>query len=154
VTGGSSLQTAEISRIGTGYVVVKHLTGTFTIGEIITTLTFSGTLSAQADYQNQSGEYDYYWSDEQVLVPCLFYYPGREGKGLIIHETGQLLDQPVKVMFPDSITLTGSQAAWAEEYRVSSTTPGFYGIWQIVTPYTLTGIVGIDHYEMVLKGVP
>jgi hypothetical protein len=154
VIGGTSLETAEISRVGTGYIVVKNQTGTFTIGEIITTSTFSGTLSAQADYQNQSGEYDYYWSDDQVLVPCLFYYPGREGKGLIIHETGQLLDQPVKVALPPSITLVGTQAGWAENYRVVSTVDGFSGTWQIVSPYALTGITGIDHYEMVLKGVP
>ncbi|MDD1729818.1 MAG: hypothetical protein LUQ50_12200, partial [Methanospirillum sp.] len=135
VTGGTSHQTTEIARVGTGYIVVKTVSGSFTIGETLTSLTFSGTLSVIADYQNQSGEYEYYWSDDQTLVPCRFGYSGSDKKGLIIHETGQLLDLPVKIALPDSITLVGTQAEWAENYRIVSTTPGFYGTFQILTPY-------------------
>ncbi len=153
ITGGSSLETAEVTKIGTGYIIVKDLSGTFTIGETISTLTFSGTLSAQVDYQNQSGEYDYYWLDDQTLVPCRFGYSGIDKKGLIIHETGQLLDLPVKIALPDTITLVGTQSAWAENYRIVSTTPGFYGTFQILTPYVIQGISGIDHYAMILKAV-
>jgi hypothetical protein len=152
VTGSTSHKTAVVSRVGSGYMVVKDLSGVFTTGEKLTASTFTATLSAQADWQNQSNEYEYYWSDDQTLVNCLFYYASG-GKGLTIHETGQLLDQPAKVMLPNTIVLAGAQAAWAEEYRIVSTTPGFVGTWQIVTPYALTGIDEIDHYEAILKAV-
>jgi len=153
VTGGTSHKTSEITRIGTGYIVVKTLSGSFTIGETLTSLTFSGTLSVQADYQNQSGEFEYYWTDDQTLVPCRFGYSGNDKKGLIIHETGQLLDLPVKIALPDTITLVGAQAEWAENYRIESTDPGFEGTFQILTPYVVKGISGIDHYSFILKEV-
>ncbi|MDD1728683.1 MAG: hypothetical protein LUQ50_06395, partial [Methanospirillum sp.] len=118
------------------------------------TLTFSGTLSVQSDYENQSGESEYYWADDQTSVPCRFGYSGSDKKGLIIHETGQLLDLPVKIALPDSITLVGTQAEWAENYRIVSTSTGFYGTFQILTPYVVKGISGIDHYAFVLKVMP
>lgn len=153
VTGGISHQTGEITRIASGYIVVKSVTGAFSTGETISTSTFSGTLSAQTDYQNQSGEYEYYWSDDQVSVPCRFGYSGNDKKGLIIHETGQLLDLPVKIALPDTITLVGTQAEWAENYRIVSTAEGFSGTFQILTPYVIKGLSGVDHYSFILKVV-
>jgi hypothetical protein len=154
VTGGTSHQTAEITRVGTGYIVVKTVSGAFTVGETIRTGVFSGTLSGISDYQNQSGEYEYYWSDDQTLVACRFGYSGSDKKGLIIHETGQLLDLPLKVTLPDTITLVGTQEQWAEDYRIVSTTVGFTGTYQILTPYVVKGLTGIDHYSFILKVVP
>jgi len=153
VTGGTSHQTAEITRVGTGYIVVKTVSGAFTTGETITTTTLSGNLSVQADYLNQSNEYEYYWLDDQVDVPCRFGYSGRDSESAMIHETGQLLDQPVKVALPDTITLTGTQGEWAGNYRVVSTVDGFTGTFQIMTPYVVNGISSIDHYSFILKGV-
>jgi hypothetical protein len=153
VTGVSSGCTAVISRLGTGYLVVSAVTGTFTTGETIATPTLTATLSAQTDYENQSGEFEYYWADDQTLVPCRFGYSGSDKKGVIIHETGQLLDLPVKVALPDTITLTGNQDEWATEYRISTDAPGFAGTYQILSPYVINGISGIDHYSFILKAV-
>ena len=100
VTGGTSGATAVIDKVATGYIVVKTLVGAFTTNETITTTTFSGKLSAQADYLNQSGEYEYYWSNDQLLVPCRFYYSVLGGRGEVVHETGQLIDQPLKCALP------------------------------------------------------
>lgn len=153
LTGAASNETGVITKLGTGYLVLKDLSGSFTNGEIISTSTFSGTLSTQADYTNQYGEFEYYWSDDQASVPCRFGYSGQEKKGVFIHETGQLLDLPVKVVLPDTITLIGNQDGWATEYRISTTTPGFAGTYQILTPYVSPGISGIDHYSFILKAV-
>lgn len=152
ITGGTSLKTAVIDKLGSGYLVVKTLSGTFTTSETITIgtgpgYTFSATLSAQTDYQNQSGEYEYYWSNDQTGVTCRFYYSGKSGKGVIIHETGQLLDQPLKVGLPNSCTVE------ALEYRVVNTVTGFSGTYDIITLYPLTGVATIHHYEAVLRKV-
>jgi hypothetical protein len=152
ITGGTSLKTAVIDKLGSGYLVVKTLSGTFTTGETITIgtgpgYTFSATLSAQADYQNQSGEYEYWWTNDQTGVTCRFYYSGSRGKGAIIHETGQLIDQPLKCALPASCTVS------AMEYRVVNTVTGFSGTYDIITLYPLTGVATIHHYEAVLKKV-
>ena len=153
ITGQTSGKTAVIDKTGSGYLVVKTLSGTFTNGETITVgtgpgYTFSATLSAQVDYQKQSGELEYYWSNDQPNVTCRFYYSGaRGGKGSIIHETGQLLDQPLKCALPSSCTVE------ALEYRVVNTVTGFSGTYDIITLYPLTGVATIHHYEAVLKKV-
>lgn len=153
VTGGTSLNTAVISKLGTNYMVLKDLSGSFTNGENISTTTFSGKLSSQTDYENQYGEFEYYWSDDQTSVPCRFGYAGNDKKGVFIHETGQLLDLPVKVVLPDTIALTRAQDTWATEYRITTTASGFSGTYQILTPYVSNGISGIDHYSFILKAV-
>lgn len=153
VTGASSHETAVITKLGTGYLVVKDLSGSFTNGETISTSTFSGTLSSQADFANTYGDPEYYWSDDQTLVPCRFGYSGSDKKGVFIHETGQLLNLPVKVVLPDTITLVGNQDGWATEYRISTSAPGFAGTYQILTPYVSQGISGVDHYSFILKAV-
>jgi hypothetical protein len=153
ITGGTSLKTAVIDKVGTLYLVVKTVSGTFTNGETITIgpgpgYTFSATLSAKEDYRNQSGEYEYYWSNDQTSVACRFYYSGAKGgKGAIIHETGQLLDQPLKCALPASCTVDSL------EYRVVNTVTGFAGTYDILTLYPLTGVATIHHYEAVLKKV-
>jgi len=153
ITGGTSLKTALIGKFGSGYLIVKTLSGMFTTGETITIgtgpgYTFSATLSAQEDYRNQSGEYEYYWSDDQSGVACRFYYSGAKGgKGEIIHETGQLLDQPLKCGLPASWT------GEALEYRVVNTVTGCSGTYDIITLYPLTGVATIHHSEAVLKKV-
>lgn len=154
ITGQTSLKTAVIDRIGTGYLVVKTVSGSFTVGELIkVSTTFTATLATIADYENQYGEHEYYWATDQSSVACRFGYSGKGDKGLIIHETGQLLDLPVKVALPDTITLTGTQAEWAENYRIVTTAPGFAGTYQIMTPYVISGISGVDHYSFILKAV-
>jgi hypothetical protein len=152
VTGGTSTETAVIAKLGSGYLVVEDLSGTFTTTETITIgtgpgYTFSATLSAQADYQNQSGEYEYYWSNDQTSVTCRFYYSGSSSKGAIIHETGQLIDQPMKCALPATCTVASL------EYRIYTTSTGFSGTYDIITLYPLTGVASIDHYEAVIKEV-
>jgi len=153
ITGGTSLKTAVIDKVATGYLVVKTLSGTFTTTETITVganppgFTFSGTLSAQADYQNQSGEYEYYWTNDQTSIPCRFYYSGGGGKGVTVTESGEILDQPLKCALPNSCTVE------ALEYRVVNTVTGFTGTYDIATLYPLTGPATINHYEAVLRKV-
>jgi len=148
VTGGTSHKTAIIRTLATGYIIAKTVSGTFTPGESISTTTWSATLGTQVDWQNQSGEYEYYWSDDQTAVLCRFYYSGTQGtKGMVIHETGQLLDQPLKCALPSSCTVD------AIEYRVVNTVTGFTGTYDIATLYPLTGISAITHYEAVLRKV-
>ena len=151
ITGGTSEETAVITKLGSGYLVVEDLSGTFTTTETITIgtspgYTFSATLSAQEDYKGQSG-YEYYWSTDQTGVACRFYYSGSKGKGAIIHETGQLIDQPLKCALPASCTVE------LMEYRVVNTVTGFAGTYDIITLYPLTGVSVIHHYEAVLQKV-
>jgi hypothetical protein len=152
ITGGTSLKTAVIDKVATGYLVVKTLSGTFTTGETVTvgstpSFTFSATLSAQADYQNQSGEYEYYWSNDQTSVPCDLYYLGGGGKGVTNQGPGEVLDQPLKCALPDSCTVD------ALEYRVVSTVTGYTGTFDIANLYPRSRAGAIDHYEAVLKKV-
>ncbi len=153
IAGVTSLKTAVVDKVATGYIVVKTLSGTFTTTETITIgtnppgFTFSATLSAQEDYKNQSGEYEYYWTNDQTGVTCRYYYSGSGGKGAVIHETGQLIDQPLKCGLPASCTVA------ALEYRVVNTVTGFSGTYDIITLYPLTGVATIHHYEAVLKKV-
>jgi hypothetical protein len=152
VKGLTSAKTAVIDKTGAGYLIVKSVSGTFTVGETIAigtepNYTFTATLSSITDYKNQSGEYEYYWSTDQSSVPCRFYYSGSSGKGAIIHETGQLLDQPLKCAIPPTCTVT------AFEYRIYTTTTGFSGTYDILKIYPLTGVYSITHYEAVLAEV-
>jgi hypothetical protein len=158
ITGQTSAKTAVIDRLGSGYLVVKTLSGTFTPGETITVgtspvFTFCATFGVATDYQNQSGEYEYYWTNDQTSVSCRFGYSGREKVGVSVHDTGELLDLPMKIALPDTITLVGTQAGWAENYRIVSTTTGFYGTFQILVPRVVSGLSGIDHYSFILKEV-
>lgn len=149
ITGQTSQRTAIIEKISATYLVLKNQFGSFTPGETIhVSTTFTATIGTANDYQNQSGEYEYLWSNDQTSVPCRFYYSGSSGKGAVIHETGQLLDQPVKCALPPSVTIA------ALENRIVSTATGFTGTFEISTLYALNGISGIDHYEAVLKAVP
>jgi len=75
VSGTTSLKTAVITRVLTDGIVVRTLSGNFTIGETISVgITFSATLSTQANYVTSSGEFEYYWITDQSSVPCRFYY--------------------------------------------------------------------------------
>lgn len=147
VTGGTSLKTAVITHVGSGYIIVKTLSGAFAASETISSATFSGTLSAQADYQNQSGEYEYYWTNDQTSVACRFYYAGGGREGIIIHETGQTIDLPLKCMLPSTCIVD------ATEYRIVNGVSGFTGTYEITALYPRTGPEVIHHYEAVLRKV-
>ena len=145
VTGATSKKTAVVDKIGTGYVAVKTVSGTFTPGEVITTSTLSATFGTTTDYQNQSGEYEYYWTNDQTSVPCRFYVAGG-GKGDIILESGQYVDVPIKCMFAGSVTITDF------EYRIVSTVPGFVGTWDI-TNLDAYYTTSLHHFQSTLKAV-
>ena len=146
VTGGTSHKTAVISALGSGYLVVKTVSGTFTNGEAITTSTLSATLGTQTDYVNQSGEYQYYWSNDQTGVTCRFSYT-TAGKGETIHESGQLLDQPLKCLLLPTVTIDPL------DYRVVTTDAGFAGTYDIASLYPVTGVTALNHYSAVLRKV-
>jgi len=145
VTGGTSHQTAVISALGSGSLIVKTISGTFTAGETMTHAAFTATLGTQTDYVNQSGEYQYYWSNDQSGIACRFGYSG--GKGEIIHETGQLLDQPLKCMLPETVTID------AVDYRIVTVSSGFVGTYDISTSYPISNVTALNHYSAVLRKV-
>lgn len=149
VTGAVSGETAIIDKIGTGYIVVKSISGTFTTGEGLSTGTWSGTLSAQEDYRNQSGEYEYFWTDDQADVSCRFYYPGSKGKGAVYVLPGEKADVPMKCM------VDGSSTIEEQEYRIVSVVPGYSGIFGITSCYPMYADSATvpDHYEAVLTEV-
>jgi len=153
VTGATSKATAVIDKVSgtvaSGYLVLKNITGTFLNDEV---LTDTGTGAAVAngvcsDYQNSYGEYEYYWNTDQSSVPCRFYFSGKD-KARIIHETGQLIDQPLSVVLPATVTVTTG------EYRIYSSSGAWSGTWDIQTVYPLSNRAAVDHYEAVLKKVP
>lgn len=147
ITGQTSLKTAVIDKLGTGYLIVKTLSGTFTPGETIkVSTTFSATFGVATDFQNQSGEYEYYWLNDQTSVTCRFYYK-TEGDGTTLHESGQMNTQTLKGAFLATATIAQF------EYRIVTTATGFAGTYDITGLYPKSGVSGIDHYEAVLKEV-
>lgn len=151
ITGQTLLKTAVIDKLGTGYLIVKTLSGVFTAGETITVgtgpgFTFSATFGVATDYQNQSGEYEYYWTNDQTSVSCRFYYK-TEGDGTTLNESGQMNLQTLKAAFLSTATMA------LFEYRVLSTVTGFVGTFDISGLYPKTGIGSIDHFEAILKKV-
>lgn len=126
-------------------------TGTFQNDEILTDTgtgraTANGTCS---DYENSYGESEYYWSTDQSSVPCRFYYAGSKGQGKSrqVHETGQIIDLPLSLFLPGTVTVT------ADEYRIDGTSGPFQDIYSIETCYSVSGRSAVDHYELVLKKV-
>lgn len=145
ITGQTSLKTAVIDKVGTGYLIVKTLSGTFTPGEQIkVSTTFTATFGAATDYQNQSGEYEYYWTNDQTSVPCRLYYK-TEGDGTSLQESGQMNSQTLKAAFLSTATLA------LFEYRVVSAVTGFVGTFDISGLYPKSSIGSIDHFEAILK---
>jgi len=148
ITGGTSDATATIDRVYTSYLVLRNVSGTFENDEAITD---SGTGAAVAngvcsDYQNSYGEYEYYWNTDQSSVPCRFYFSGKD-KARIIHETGQLIDQPLSIVLPATVTINTG------EYRIHSSSGAWAGTWDIETVYPVSNRAVVDHYEAVLKKV-
>lgn len=144
ITGATSKATAVIDKVSSSYLVLKNLTATFQNDEV---LTDTGTGRAVAngicsDYANSYGEPEYYWGTDHNSVPCRFYYSSKN-KARIIHETGQLIDQPLTLYLPATVTISTG------EYRISATS----GTYDIQTVYPVTGRSGVDHYEAILKKV-
>lgn len=154
VSGATSHATAVIDKVSgstSGYLVLKNLTGTFQNDEA---LTDTGTGAALAngvcsDYQNSYGEYEYYWPIDQSSVDCRFYYAGNKGQGKtrVIHETGQMIDLPLSVILPGTVTVASA------EYRIDGTSGPFQEVYSIETCYSVSGRSAVDHYEAVLKAV-
>ena len=137
---------AIITKLGSGYIVVKEISGTFINTEEITTDSFSATLDSQSDYRNQSGEYQYYWNADQESVPCRFYYEKRTlGRGVEILDSGQYVNQPLKLAVSNNATINEL------EYRIVSVVTGFAGTFLISVLHPHSGMIGIDHFEMILN---
>ena len=156
VTGGVSGAKAVIDRIGgttaTGYLVLREIVGIFQSGELVTddgTPAGSATTSAApANYQNDSGEAEYWWEDDQLNVRCRFY--SMRAKVTVL-TPGQFPDlQPFVILRP---TATVNPI----DYRIGSSMPGYtpasgqYQILSIKAPYNRTSL---DHYELALKEIP
>jgi hypothetical protein len=143
VTGGTSHATAVIDRLATAYLIVKTVSGIFSAGEALTTPTWSGTLGTQTDYSNQSNEPEWYWKNDQLLLPCNFYF---DGSGtVVVNDRGERTNEPLKLDLNPTVTID------AVNYRITSTEPEFTGIWIITALYPATFTFGIHHYELTLK---
>ena len=124
VTGGVSGAKAVIDRIGgttaTGYLVLREIVGIFQSGELVTddgTPAGSATTSAApVNYQNDSGEAEYWWEDDQLNVRCRFY--SMRAKVTVL-TPGQFPDlQPFVILRP---TATVNPI----DYRIGSSMPGY-----------------------------
>lgn len=155
VSGATSKATAVIDKVSgtvaSGYLVLKNITGTFQNDEVLTD-TATGAAVANgvcADWQNSYGEYEYYWPIDQSYVDCRFYYAGNKGQGKtrVIHETGQMIDLPLSVILPGTVTVSSA------EYRIEGTSGPFQEVYSIETCYSVSGRSAVDHYEAVLKAV-
>jgi hypothetical protein len=155
VSGGVSGATAVIDRIvGTavsGYLVVKTVTGTFNGTETLTetvgaTPHGSATMNAaQVAYKNDSGEYEYYWTDDQTVVPARFYTMRSR---VTVLTPGQFPGMTPYVMLYSTATIDHLN------YRIKSTTPGFLpasGIYQILSVKAPYNSMALDHYTLELK---
>jgi len=154
VTGGVSGATAVIDRIVgtavTGYLIVKTVTGTFNGTE---TLTDDGSApvgsatmnAAQIAYKNDSGEYEYYWTDDQTVVPARFYTVRSR---VTVLTPGQFPGMTTYVILYPTIAIDHLN------YRIKSTTTGFTpasGIYQILSVKAPYNSMALDHYTLELK---
>jgi len=154
VTGGVSGATAVIDRIvgnaTSGYLIVKTVTGTFNGTELLTdngsAPVGSATMNAaQVAYKNDSGEYEYYWTDNQTKVPARFYSVRSR---VTVLTPGQFPGMTPYVMLYSTATIDHLN------YRIKSTTPGFTpasGIYQILSVKAPYNSMALDHYTLELK---
>lgn len=150
VTGGSSAKTAVIDKTSTGYLVLKTVSGTFAPGETITTSTFSATLTSQTDYQNQSGEYEYYWTSAATTSSVRFGgIKGQTGytAGAKITEVGEVITGLLNVMYPTTVSLTEFST------RLSTTSTGYSGLYDVVSVAPIYNATTLDHYEAIIRMV-
>lgn len=154
VTGGVSGATAVIDRIvgnaTSGYLIVKTVTGTFNGTELLTdngsAPVGSATMNAaQVAYKNDSGEYEYYWKDDQTSVPARFYSVRSR---VTVLTPGQFPGMAPYVMLYSTVTVDHLN------YRIKSTTPGFTpasGIYQILSVKAPYNSMALDHFTLELK---
>jgi len=149
VTGATSHNTAVIRTLATGYIIATTISGTFTPGETLSTATWSATLGTQTDYLNSSGEFEYYWSDDQISVPCRFF---TDTGPTVVIGPGQFEEMSTKLMLPATTTIDSL------DYRVYTTQAGFAGTYRIKgSVHSLYGFQSgtvIHHRECELAELP
>lgn len=145
VTGGTSKATGVITRLFTGYLVVKDVVGTFSSTEGVTATGWSATLTAVADYTNQQGAPEYYWYDNQTSVRCRFYRGGKGGNA-VMTQSGTMVLKPLAVALPNTVTIA------EHTYRITTTDTAYAGTYEI-TVFPKGGMVVTDHIECVLTKV-
>lgn len=144
IAGGTSLKTAVITRVLASAIVIRTLSGNFTIGETIATgITFTATVVSQANYTTSSGEFEYYWTTDQSSVPCRFYYTSGFTQ---ITDKNVLTQKPLQVMFAAGVTLNDTS------YRIVTTATGYAGTYDI-TMFPKPDASQLHHYEGVLQKV-
>lgn len=134
VTGTTSHATAVIVTVSNP-LVVKPVTGTFTAGEAISTLTWSATLGTQSEHFDSYGELVPDTTDT-ANVACKFY-----NSKDVIKTSGQSLfvESTTRLMLPPTVTVVeGDQSI--------STMAGFVGTWTIHSPALLPGPGGVAHH--------
>jgi hypothetical protein len=144
VVGADTSVTGRVDSVATGYLVLRDLSGDLEVGEVISTTTWSGTLSSIADHKNSAKEPIHYFEDDQIGLACKVYFPS--GKGYSRTDAGERADAPLKCAMP-------SEAVFDEDvvYRIKIHGCEFAGVYDITNPKPLGGLVALDHYEMVLR---
>ena len=135
------------SGTAAGYVILKTVSGTFVDSEALTG-TSTGRANANganAAFANSTGEKEYYWATSIADVRVKFYWISRRVRLL---ESGE---EPIKVLMcwiPGSLTIS------EDDYRITTTTTGFTGTYEIKSlvpkPWQT---VATHHYEAELSKV-
>jgi hypothetical protein len=154
VTGATSgaiaiIDRAPVGTVATGYLIVRNATGIFQSGETVTdnhSPAGHAVLSAApATFLNGSNEREYYWYNDQVNVPSRFY---QMASRLQVISAGEYPSTDVFVHLPGNVTVQ------EEDYRISTTSEGVAGLYQILGPIkSPRNMWGVDHYECKLKEV-
>lgn len=143
VLGGTTLETAEITRVFSDKIVVKNLSGDFLPGETVTSTTFSCTLGTQAVYKNLQGEPEYYWYPLQTNIPCYIYTTRNDPN--VVMTPGEVQNGIIKIILPENCTITKFD-------KIVSLIPGFVGDFGVTGGiFVFQSPSGIDHYEAVLR---
>lgn len=77
-----------------------------------------GTMDGVGQYSGST------WSDDQINVPCVFYYVSSTARFDMHNMT--ITEESLIVVLPSSVTIAESG------YRIVSTNPGFVGTYSIV----------------------
>jgi hypothetical protein len=158
VTGQSSHKTGVVSQYihntgspgsGTeaGYLLLTDTSGAFTDGESLVGSVSGRALAngTNAAYTGEGGKPEYDWTDEQTNVSCRMYYGTA---GYRREESGEIPEKSIRVILPSTATVSADGTR-----RISTSTTGFSGTYDIMTAIPVNGLNGVDHYEIALKVV-
>lgn len=144
VTGADSEATAVISRADP--LVLRSLSDDFQNGEVISTGTWTATLTSMSDYTNSSGEPGYSWSISTTETRCKFYRSDAKNRAGPVLTQGEVSQPAMKAMFPPDVELD------THENQIVTTQKGFTGTYRVSNPYAaIAPGGGVHHIEAELR---